>query len=118
MIKVNIYKDSNLIRKFTISGHANYKAYGEDIVCAAVSILGFTALRSLVDVCGIDERDISYKVDEKIGYLEVKLPDILDESLLKDTQIVLNTFLVGMKSLIESYPKYITLEYRGGVIND
>lgn len=118
MIKVKIYKDSYLIKRFTILGHANFKAYGEDIVCAAVSILGYTTLKSLVDVCGIDEDEILYKIEEKTGYLDVKLPDILDESLLKDTQIVLNTFLVGIKSLIESYPKYIILEYRGGVIDD
>lgn len=118
MIKVKVYKDLSLINRYIISGHANYNAYGEDIVCAAVSILGITALNSLVEVCGLDENEISYKIDGEKGYLDVKLPDIQDESLLKNTQIVLNTFLVGMKSLIESYPKYITLEYRGGVIND
>lgn len=26
----------------------------------------------------------------------------------------MRTFEVGIKSIIESYPKYITLEYRGG----
>ncbi|MBC8588832.1 ribosomal-processing cysteine protease Prp [Paratissierella segnis] len=118
MIKVKIYKDSYLIKGFTISGHANFKPYGDDIVCAAVSILGYTALKSLMDVCNIDEDQILYKIDEDTGYMDVRLPDILDESLLKDTQIVLNTFLVGIKLLIESYPKYIILKYRGGVSDD
>lgn len=119
MIKIKVFKDnSNLIKRYTILGHANYRPSGEDIVCSAVSILGYTVLRSLVEVCGIDEKEISYKVDEKTGYLDVTLPNVLSDSVLKDTQVLLNAFVVGVKSLIESYPKYVTLEYRGGVMDD
>jgi len=118
MIEIKIFKDDKgFINRYTILGHANYKAYGEDIVCAAVSILGYTSLRSLVDVCGIDEKEISYKDDEETGYLDVKLLVNNDDLRIKNTQIVLKTLVVGIKSLIESYPKYVTLENRGGVMN-
>lgn len=119
MIKVEIFKEkSNHIIRYSILGHANYKPHGEDIICSAVSILGYTILRSLVDVCGIEESEISYNIDEKIGLLDVTIPQDLDYEILEKTQIVLNTFVVGIKSLVESYPKYISLKYRGGVIND
>lgn len=119
MIKVEIFKEkSNLIRRYSICGHANYRSSGEDIICSAVSILGYTVLRSLVEVCGIVENKITYKIDEEIGLLDVTIPSDLNEDIIEKTQIVFNTFEVGIKSLVESYPKYISLKYRGGVMND
>ena len=118
MIEVKIFRDDKgFITRYTILGHANYKAHGEDIVCAAVSILGYTALRSIVDVCGLDETEISYKVNEETGFLDFKLLINKEDSRMNNTQIVFKTLVVGIKSLIESYPKYVTLEYRGGVMN-
>ena len=118
MIKVKIFKDENgFINRFNILGHADYNVHGDDIVCAAVSILGHTALRALVDVCELDENEISYRVDEKTGYLDVKLLILPEDKRIKNTQIVFKTLIVGVNSLIESYPKYVTLENRGGVMN-
>jgi len=118
MIKIKIFRDDlGFMNRYTILGHANYKAYGEDIVCAAVSILGHTALRSLVEVCKLEEKEISYKVDDETGFLDVKMLISPDDSRLKDTQIIFKNLAVGIKSLVESYPKYVTLEYRGGVMN-
>lgn len=118
MIEVKIFRDDKgLINRYKILGHANYKAHGEDIVCAAVSILGYTALRSIVDVCGLKENEISYKEDEETGFLDVKLLINNEDLRIKNIQIVLKTLVVGIISLIESYPKYVTLEYRGGVMN-
>lgn len=119
MIKVEIFKEeSNKINRYSICGHANYRPSGEDIICSAVSILGYTVLRSLVEVCGIDENEISYNIDEEIGLLDVTIPSNLAKDIVEKTQIVFSTFEVGIKSLVESYPKYISLKYRGGVMND
>lgn len=118
MIKVKIFRDEiEFINRFSIIGHADYKVHGEDIVCAAVSILGYTALNSLIDVCNLDEKEISYKIDAETGFLDVRTLINLEDQRLKNTQVVFKTLAVGIKLLIESYPKYVTLEYRGGVIN-
>jgi uncharacterized protein YsxB (DUF464 family) len=118
MINVKIGLDGcGFINRYTIKGHANFGAYGEDIVCAAVSILGHTALRSLVDVCNIDESELSYKVDDETGLLDVKIFINPEDFRIKNVQIVMKTFIVGIKSLVETYPKNVTLEYRGGVMN-
>ncbi len=112
MIVVKIYKDRNdYIKRYTIKGHANYDSYGKDIVCAAISVLGQTALLSLVKVCGLEEKSIKYSIDNKIGFLDVELPKKIEISILNKTQIVLETLLVGVNSVIESYPEYVTLEY-------
>lgn len=117
MIKVKIFKEGSFIKRYSILGHADFDVHGQDIVCAAVSILGHTTLKSLVDVCGLNENEITYKVDEETGFLDVKILISLDDIRIKNTQVVFSTLIVGIKSLVESYPKYVTLEYRGGVIN-
>lgn len=118
MIKVNIYRgNGNFINRFKINGHSNFAPYGEDIVCAAVSILSHTVLRSLVDVCNLKEDEISYRVDEETGFLDLRILISEYDKRIKTTQVLFETFVVGIKSLVESYPKYVTLENRGGVMN-
>jgi uncharacterized protein YsxB (DUF464 family) len=112
MLKIKIFKDKQgYIKRYTVEGHANYDAYGKDIVCAAISVLTQTALFSLVEVCGVEEDKIDYFIDDITGYLDVNLPVDIDFSLLDKTEIVLKSLEVGIKSVIESYPKYVTLEY-------
>lgn len=113
MIRVKIFKDdNNYIKKYTIDGHANYDNYGKDIVCSAISVLAQTTLLSLVEVCGLEEKAIKYSIDNEIGFLDVNLPKNIEISILEKTQIVLNTLIVGVNSVIESYPRYVTLQYR------
>lgn len=113
MIIAKIYRDNdNYIKKYTIKGHAEYDEHGKDIICAAISVLSQTALLSLVEVCGLEEKTIKYSIDEKTGFLDVNLPKDIEISILEKTQIVLNSLVVGINSVIESYPEYVTLEYR------
>jgi len=112
MIRVDIFSQKNSVVGFSISGHANFKPYGKDIVCAAASILGYTAIKSIVEVCELMEEEILYNVDNDTGLLDLKLLIDDDDSRFNNTQIVLNTFVLGMESLEESYPKYIRVEYR------
>lgn len=113
MIIAKIYKDQDsYIRRYSISGHSNYAEYGKDIVCAAISVLAQTALLSLVEVCGLDEKEIKYSIDEETGFLDVILPDSIEEPRLESTQIVLKTLVLGIESIIRNYPGYINLKYR------
>jgi uncharacterized protein YsxB (DUF464 family) len=113
MIIAKIFKDKNAnIKRYTIEGHANYDHYGKDIVCAAISVLSQTVLISLVKVCGLKEDKIKYSIDDEFGFLDVELPSNIEISILEKTQIVLKTLVVGINSVMESYPEYVTLEYR------
>lgn len=113
MIKVNLYKNKeDYIEKYNVSGHAGYASKGQDIVCAAVSVLAQTTLMSLIEVCGIDEEEIKYAIDDEKGILDVNIPKTIDSDIRNKVQIVLKTFELGIKSIIESYPGYVTLEYR------
>lgn len=116
MIKVIVFNSPfNQRIGFEIYGHAGYAPHGEDIVCAAVSILGYTTLNSLSEVAEVSPLQMQVDIDDKIGYMKV----LVDEKIIEDptkgnVQTVLNTLIVGLKTIIESYPKYITIEYRGG----
>lgn len=112
MIKIIIFKDrKGYIEGYKVSGHADYDIKGKDIVCAAVSVLAQTTLISLVEVCNVPEKKIDYSIDDK-GFLNVTLPNTIDISTRMKTEIVLKTFEIGIKSILESYSEYITLKYR------
>ncbi|MBU5455460.1 ribosomal-processing cysteine protease Prp [Caproiciproducens sp. MSJ-32] len=112
MIEVKIYVDSedNIIR-YTISGHSGYDVKGQDIVCSAVSVLAQNTLNSLVEVCGISEERIDYSINEKKGFLDVIIPSELDKDTKIKVETVLKTLELGIKSIVENYPKYVTLKY-------
>lgn len=109
MIDIQVFRDSDYIIGFKVEGHANYAAFGKDIVCAAISVLSQTSLIALVEVCGIHEDQLNYKIDDETGFLEVNLPRNLNIKTIEKSQIVLKTFELGVKSIIESYPDNVTL---------
>lgn len=109
MINVQVFRNKDYIIGFKIEGHANYATFGKDIVCAAISVLSQTSLMALVDVCGIDESKLNYKIDDETGFLEVNLPRNLNIKTIEKSQIVLKTFELGVKSIVESYPDNVTL---------
>lgn len=102
MVKIIIRKNSlNCIEGIKVTGHANYAKHGEDIVCAAVSVLAQTTLLGLVEVLKIN---VDYKIDE--GYLEFNLKnDNQNDSI----NALLNTFEAGIENLLIDYGKYLKL---------
>jgi len=108
MTKVEFFrKENGDITKYIVKGHTGYDDHGKDIVCAAISVLAQTGVVSLSEVLNIP---VEYTIDD--GYIEVELPADIDIENWSKAQIVLQTILVGIKSTMESYPKYITLKYR------
>lgn len=111
MIIAEIYRDkNNFILGYRVKGHANYDTYGKDIVCAAMSVLSQTTLLSLVEVCDIAEKSIKYSINEKTGFLDVKLSKDIDSIKLDKAQILFKSLIVGINSIIESYPEYVSLK--------
>ncbi|WP_425446591.1 ribosomal-processing cysteine protease Prp [Dethiothermospora halolimnae] len=112
MTEIKILKsDAQSIVGYSLNGHTGYGVEGQDILCAAISTLSQTTLIALNEVCDIDEDKINYRIDEKTGFLSVIIPTNMDYQTMEKAQIVFRTMEVGIKSLIEVYPDYITLEY-------
>ncbi len=104
MTKITIHKTNGRVVGFIIDGHTGFANFGEDIVCASLSLLSITVVNSLNIVAELDENDIDYEINEELGYLKVRTKKINDKS-----DVIYNTFLVGIQLLIDNYSDYITL---------
>lgn len=102
MIRVNLIRDqSGLVREFTIYGHAGFSEHGKDIVCSAVSAIAYTALGGLKELTGI----VNYT--EKSGYMKFKLPTNISVEKEQTARIILDTMVIGLKQIENSYGEYI-----------
>lgn len=111
MININILRDNKgKVVEYEIEGHANYDEHGKDIICAAISVLSQTTLIALNKVCGIDEQQMCFSVDNKKGYLKVSLAENLEKEARNKADIVLETMIVGIEDLSDQYPQYINFK--------
>ncbi len=107
MITVCMYKGPDgRLRGFRTSGHADYADAGSDIVCSAVSILEFTFVNS-IDMLTRDGSRMEVDIIDDEGVFDVKLP----ADMSHDTELLMSSLLIGIKSLTQQYDKYIELIY-------
>lgn len=98
MISVNVKFIGKDVKSLTVSGHANYDQYGKDIVCAGVSAVvtgGINALESEIESIKIINED------NKLGV------EVINSN--EKIQIILNTILIQLKTIENSYKKYIKI---------
>ena len=92
---------------FSIRGHAGAAKDGEfDMVCAAISAVGYTALGGLQELCGVN----AYK--ESDGNLEMKLPKDMTAEAWTKAQIILKTMVIGLKQIENQYSKHIQVSFK------
>lgn len=101
MIDVTLLKKKESRLGFAINGHANFNRHGYDIVCAAVSILSYTAVNTL------DYYDIEFDFSDDGENMKVLLEKSNDKS-----DIILCDFEIGIKTLLTNYSEYVNLNYR------
>jgi len=111
MINVKLFKKDDIIYGYEMSGHADYRPYGQDIVCAGASILGYTTLNSIIEVANIKESSIYYNIIDEEGFMHVLLKDNISNKQLETTQIIFQTYLIGMKLLNDSYKDYVSIDF-------
>ena len=95
MVKV-VVKENEII----VSGHANKKKSGKDIVCTSVSSIIITTINAIIR---IDKEAIKKK--KKDGYIKIN-------NIKKDN--ITNTLLINMiellRELVSKYPKNIIMK--------
>ncbi|MDO4779204.1 MAG: ribosomal-processing cysteine protease Prp [Tissierellia bacterium] len=110
MTKVTIYKDTDILTGFKVEGHALYDIEGKDILCAAISVLTINSINTITEILKLEDY-IEYAVGEVYISLDIDTED-LDERQLRDTQVVLKGFELGVTSLLEDYSEKLNLDYR------
>ncbi len=106
MITIHFNKKKNNYVSFEVEGHALYGEPGEDIVCAGVSAITFTALNALTEVAHISE--LIYEVGDD-GYAYCELPADLTRDQREKCQTILETIFVGFHGLELTYSEYIKI---------
>ncbi|GAB6088050.1 ribosomal-processing cysteine protease Prp [Alkaliphilus crotonatoxidans] len=105
MIDVLIERNhQGTIIRYEISGHANAADHGEDIVCAAISVLSQTTLLALHEIVKIET---NYQV--RSGFLSCELPKMMSQEQRQQTELLLETMILGIRNLMISYSEYISL---------
>jgi uncharacterized protein YsxB (DUF464 family) len=106
MIRVKIKrKPDGRIVSFQVKGHAMYDESGKDIVCAGVSAVTVGTVNSVEVLLGIE-----LKAHSKHGLLDVEVPDNADGVLNEKVQMLLESMVVMLQSIEQSYSVYIALE--------
>jgi uncharacterized protein len=89
----------NRIRAFTASGHAGTAPRGQDIVCAAVSVLTQTAILAVARLSGVEP-----DWDRGRGLLKFRLPTETPAAAAEIANVVLESMAIGLRSVAEAYP--------------
>ncbi|GEP19548.1 ribosomal-processing cysteine protease Prp [Pediococcus argentinicus] len=107
MIQAWISKQDGQINGFKLTGHANSGEYGQDIVCAAISVLSINTVNSIEKLTPISPKVVSN--NQEGGYMEVSVPDAMSPEAEQKVQLILSSFELGMKDISQSYGEYINL---------
>lgn len=102
MIKASFILNNSKPSAFTISGHAEYGNYGEDIVCSSVTTAVFTTL-NLFDKL-LDQKDYSLIENEEQGLVDFKLLKI--DSL---SSTIIQNLLDILINIEEQYPQNLKI---------
>ena len=95
MIAVSVRKDG-----IEINGHAGYAETGKDIVCAGVTALTQTFIRS---VQGLIRDEIEYEVSSGRA-------DIHYRNLSEEGKLLVDSFFIGICQIADEFPDYVRVE--------
>lgn len=94
MIAVSVRKD-----KIQISGHANYAEEGKDIVCAGVTALTQTLVKSIEDL-----------TEDKIEYdISPGRADIKYRNLSEKAKTLVDSFFIGICMIADEFPDNVRI---------
>jgi hypothetical protein len=106
MIRVKIERRADgAIVAFSVSGHAYYDKPGKDIVCAGVSAVTIGTVNAVEALTGVELPN-----EMRDGLLHVVVPSALDPARSEKVQLLLESMLVMLRSIEQSYGKYMSIE--------
>lgn len=94
MIEVKIRPD-----EITLFGHANYAVAGQDIVCAGVSSLVRTLIRSIED---LTRDEIEYEVSP--GWVDIQYGNLSERA-----RTLVDSFFVGICLMVDEFPEHVRI---------
>ncbi|MBO5472936.1 MAG: ribosomal-processing cysteine protease Prp [Lachnospiraceae bacterium] len=86
-------------RGFTCSGHAGYGDYGQDIVCASLSVLVINTINSLEEITG---EEMSVEADAETGTIQCSF---VNPSLKETSRALMDSLVLGLTQIERQYGK-------------
>lgn len=94
LIEASVRRDG-----ITVKGHANYAVSGSDIVCAGVTALAQTLIKSIKDL-----------TDDKIEYeISPGRVDIKYGNLSEKAKTLVDSFFIGICMIADEFPEYVRI---------
>ena len=94
LIEVSVRRDG-----ITVKGHANYAVSGSDIVCAGVTALAQTLIKSIKD---LTDDKIEYEISP--GRVDIKYGNLSEKS-----KILVDSFFIGICMIADEFPEYVRI---------
>lgn len=107
MIEITIErrKSDSTITAFKVTGHAEYAAYGNDIVCAGVSAVTFGTVNAIEKLTGCK---LEIEMEDS-GWFAARITDLTDEQVSEKLQLLLEAMVVMLETIQHSYNDYVDL---------
>ena len=107
MVHITIYKTANHdYLGFDVEGHAGLAEHGQDVLCAAISMLVINTVNAIERYTDDETTLVS---DEESGLIQFRCVHIASH----DAHLLLRAMILGLTSLedVEAYVPYIDIIY-------
>ena len=107
MINISIYQnEQDEYTGFRMEGHAGYAERGQDIVCAAVSVLVINTINSIESMT---EDRFEDHVREENGEIDFR---IISSPISDSAELLLRSLVLGLKGILSEYGnKYLKIRF-------
>ena len=106
MIRITIYQSAEHgYRGFLCKGHAGYADSGEDIVCAAVSVLVINTVNSIERFGG---QPFTCKTEQEDGVIDFRLKD----NPTAETKLLLDSMVLGLTEVEKDHKQHLKLNFK------
>ena len=107
MTVITIFRNKNQeILGFECVGHAGFAKFGQDIVCAGISILVQNTINSIQVYT---EEGFSCEADEKSGDIRFHFEDVPEH----DAALLVDSMVLGLQGIQSSYgKKFLRLQFK------
>ena len=108
MTDITFYKTTaGEYQGFVCDGHAGYADYGEDIVCASISVLVINTINSLEH---ITREKMNVEADEESGIIRCHL---MNQPLKETSKALMDSLVLGLTQIEKQYGKnYCKLTFK------
>jgi uncharacterized protein YsxB (DUF464 family) len=107
MTKITIYRNENReVERFSCTGHAGYAEYGNDIVCASISVLVINTINSIET---FTSTDFICEAEEETGDIDFRFTG----DISPDASLLIESMILGLKEIQNDYgKKFLTLDFK------